>query len=525
MEYDDFVFRKLLKELSGQVIYQIKEDSSTIDFKFIKDGNNNEIVTYFRFDKYIENPNSVEVNLREYIDNNHIFWVSRQKILYFMIDQMRNLFGSSYFYNIDVFGKLVEVTISLKDYELEGFNIFGRIISEKIDKLKENYKDSFIREYNNYSKFNEIFDFDEDYKLADVKTKYFLYNEFGGKTLDVKIDSVIYQFKIISDLKPKIKISFNCEKNPSNPIERYIINYIKDNYEKKDIFGNEISIDDYMNKKWVKNKLLNGINYQLSLLFNSRRYNFKFVNSKLSYSNISVISSFDYADFDSIHDVLVYSIREEILNFDFPVNYFDNLSVEWDTYKKASHDKNRLNGILDCWGNDEKEFKLNHIFETELKNKVILTMGDVSFKISDINKSRFKLFVNPVHDGYDLHFKPRKNSIPNFYVVIYDSPFYFNNAKYYSELMDDTMVIERHSNYIFNSDGILERNIRNILLNLLLNDEFMAKLDKLWQDKIDNDKKLEEEKIIERKKIKSDYDDIIRELDGHSNIKGDSVRW
>ena len=131
MEYDDFVFRKLLKELSGQVIYQIKEDSSTIDFKFIKDGNNNEIVTYFRFDKYIENPNSVEVNLREYIDNNYIYWVSRQKILYFMIDQMRNLFGSSYFYNIDVFGKLVEVTISLKDYELEGFNIFGRIISEK----------------------------------------------------------------------------------------------------------------------------------------------------------------------------------------------------------------------------------------------------------------------------------------------------------------------------------------------------------------------------------------------------------
>ena len=87
------------------------------------------------------------------------------------------------------------------------------------------------------------------------------------------------------------------------------------------------------------------------------------------------------------------------------------------------------------------------------------------------------------------------------------------------------VIFEIHSTYIFNSNTILERNIRSILLNILQNDEFLNKTNKLWQEKLDNDKKIEEEKISKRKQIKSDYDDIIKELDGHSNIKGDSVRW
>ena len=524
MEYDTFVFRKLLKKLSGQVIYQINEDSSTIDFKFIKEGDNNKFVTYFRFHKYIENPNSVEVNLREYIDKNNIFWVSRQSILYFMIDQMQNLCGHSYFYNIDVVLDAVEVTISLRDDELGHYNLFGGVISEKIDQLKEINGDLFLKEYNNYSKFNELFDFDEDYQFANVKTKYVLYNECSDKIFDVGVDSFVYSFKLIADLKPMVKISFNCEKNHLNPIEKYLKNYIKQKYKRRDIFGNELSIDDYINKSYVRRDLLGYINRKLSSLLNSNDYNFYLADSMLSYSNISVVSSLKNVDFNSIHDVLVGCIREEILKFDFPVNYFDTLSSKWSGYKEAFADKSQLNNILGGMDVDEKDFKLKYI-ETELKNKVILKIDDVSFKILQINKTRFKFSVNRKFHSSEFRFEPKKNSIPNFHEINYDSPFYFNNARYSGELIGDNMIFEIHSTYIFNSNTILERNIRSILLNILQNDEFLNKTNKLWQEKLDNDKKIEEEKISKRKQIKSDYDDIIKELDGHSNIKGDSVRW
>ena len=214
----------------------------------------------------------------------------------------------------------------------------------------------------------------------------------------------------------------------------------------------------------------------------------------------------------------------QYMKFDFPVNYFDTLSSKWSGYKEAFADKSQLNNILGGMDVDEKDFKLKYI-ETELKNKVILKIDDVSFKILQINKTRFKFSVNRKFHSSEFRFEPKKNSIPNFHEINYDSPFYFNNARYSGELIGDNMIFEIHSTYIFNSNTILERNIRSILLNILQNDEFLNKTNKLWQEKLDNDKKIEEEKISKRKQIKSDYDDIIKELDGHSNIKGDSVRW
>lgn len=528
MDFNEFAMKKLLEEkLSGQIIYRIKENSSSIDFKLHSYHGDISVFTYFRFDEDIENPNSIELNLIKYIEENNLYWITRDKILYFMINQMQGLFGSRYFYNIHVYNHIVKVSISLKDYELEEFGVFERAISDKINLLKESNIDDLKNDYQVYSKFFEMLDYCDDIKYANVKTNYILYNDFVDNIFSIKKDFFVYHFKLISNLKPMIKISFNCENKNLNPIEQSLKNIISQNYEKYDIWGKEQTLDDYINKNHVKKMILDCIKGELELLLNSNKYVFHFVNSRLNYSKITVVASLNQIDYSSIYDVFANLVREKILNSNILENSFKNLQIEWNAYKKSISEKNQLSNILQSWSNDEKEYKLNYIFETEFNNKLFFKIENSSFKIIDISKNKIKIIMKLVSDNPFISFKLKNNIIPHkYYTINFNSPYYFNNFSYSGERIGDDIITELFLNDIYNSNMLLERNIRNQILVLLLDDDYSNRLDTLWNNKLEIDEIINEEKNNEREQIKKNYEDIINELDNNSqNISGDKIRW
>ena len=493
MDFETFKIKYLFEDkIYGQVFYQIEEESSSIDFKLFSYGDEYKAVCFFRKGYPLENPNSVEIKLNSY---NVKFECSPEETENILIKEMKKLFVDDYYYNVDNNFFNFKVSIVILPEEIKNASdTLSKVLSIKINRFlnSDDYINKIKKKYEIYSKFNELMNVYNDSFYLNNKVFFILSRNFVGEIFSLYNNSFTYNFKLISSPKLQILITFDASSSNENPndIEKELMDIIRD--ESTSYFFNR-TLKECINKK-------------MSYILKSQKYSFRLVDNDIKeYGKISFVADLNQMDFTDVLDIFAYIIREKLLDFDVPMDYFKYLDEGWVNYKKSKQNKLKFQKIVGKYDYQELNYKLFHLFFNDFNNKSFLDIGNNTFSVVKVLKDRILIKTKLNKNNKNLIFKVNMDILYEFYDMSFRKEFFFKQSKYRGKSEAGYLIIEMFYFNIYEYDDKLERSLRDKLIESgLINNEYLSKLDLIWKNKLKKDKeiKLKEEKLEEEREKK-----------------------
>lgn len=495
MDFETFKNKYLLEDkIYGQVFYQIKEGSSSIDFKLFSHGDEYKAVCFFRKGYPLENPNSIESILNSYTVR---FDYSSEEKENIIINEMKKLFVDDYYYNVDDMHDNFKVSIVMLPEEIKNASdTLSKALSTKINSLdSDEYINQIKKKYELYSNFDKLMNIYDDSFYLNNKIFFILAREFVGEIFSLNYNSFTYNFKLISSPKLQIMTTFNASSSNENPndIEEDLMNIIKN--ESTSYFFNRI-MEECINKK-------------MSCLLKSQKYPFHLVNNKIkSYNKISFVADLDKMDFTDVLDIFAYMIRGKLLNFNFSENYFKRLDEGWDNYTKSKRNKFKFQNIVGGADSQELNFKLFSLFSKDFNNKPFLDVGINTFVVVKVLKDRIIVKTKLNKNNKNPFFYVNRD-IYGFYELSFGKEYFFKQSKYRGQSECGYLTIGLLYTHICERDDKLERSLRNqIMESGLIAKDYASKLDLIWENELKKEEeiKLKEEKLeAEREKKREEF--------------------